>query len=549
LLDFIVSVCHPKHLAAWREAQARIPSCLPSREHVLVVPDDSVDDFERVTGETIRVEPESLHAAPYSERLRDDLRRIGESRRYGSYVQQLIKLGALRGRPDGERLLIWDADTVPLRRLDFFGDDGLVRFYSEHRAHEPMFVQVERLLGLQKATKRSFIAQCFPIRSEWANAFFATLEHDGEPWYDRILASIPFDRGSGISEYELLGTFIAHRYASKIEWIDDAWLRNGYAFARSNGSAVDLGAVPRAAHFVALEDYDRPEVSRVPLSVDPLFEPTPIRNRRISAQLSGACARLVRADETAARRSRLLFIGLAQEAQVLLPLDSLAERGIDLEMVSPVSHEALTAPPWSRIWHGVPAAESGETEVCILDASSSLSSAGDEARRQHPTDGLLVSPRLSHLACRFWMELVDWSEEDLLRVAELDAARRVMVPAIDWRELLRRDGGGDDVVVIALPGFEREVVGSFVESLSQSEASRVCQVGFVSLYRDEALFARLEELGFAFTAASAQPDDAEPILWSFERRTSASFDSGLSLPDVRPSPRHHGSSREALTLD
>ena len=281
MLDFVVSVCHPKHLAAWREAQVRIPACIPAREHVVVVPDESVDEFARVTGDTISVEPESLHAAPYAERLRDELLRIGESRRYGSYVQQFIKIGALRGRPDGERLLIWDADTVPLRRLEFFGGDGPVRFYSEHRAHEPMFVQVERLLGLQKATKRSFIAQCFPIRSEWANAFFAALEDDGSSWYDRILASIPFDRGSGISEYELLGTFIAHRFPSQIEWIDDAWLRNGYAFARSNGEGVDLSSVPSRAHFVALEDYDRPEISRAPLSVDPLFEPTGSRNRRI----------------------------------------------------------------------------------------------------------------------------------------------------------------------------------------------------------------------------------------------------------------------------
>lgn len=122
LLDFIVSVCHPKHLPAWREAQARIPTYIASRDHLLVVPDDSLADFAAVTDKRIRVEPESIHVTSYADRLRDSLLKIDEERRYGSYVQQMIKLGAIRGRPAGERLLIWDADTVPLRELKFFGD-------------------------------------------------------------------------------------------------------------------------------------------------------------------------------------------------------------------------------------------------------------------------------------------------------------------------------------------------------------------------------------------------------------------------------------------
>ena len=498
MLDLVVSVCHPKHLIAWRAAQARTSTFIPSREHLLVVPDDSVEEFAEATNGSIRIEPESLHIAPYEDRLRHELRRIGEERRYGSYVQQFIKLGALRGRPDGERLLIWDADTVPLRDLEFFMVDGRVKFYAEHRAHEPMFVQVERALGLQKATKRSFIAQCFPIRSEWANAFFAVLEQFGEPWHDRILSTIPFDRGSALSEYELLGTFIADRFGEHIDWTSDPWLRNGYRFARIEGNAVDLSEVPSDVHFVALEDYDRPDVNSRPISVDTSFEPTAARNRRIRTALAEACSRLVLTEHQAERDQQVLFVGLGRDAEELLPVGELRVEGA---LVSVVSVEEVEAPErWSRAVHGIPTAEDGQQEMFRLDAG------GD----------LLVSPRLTHLACRFWTELVDWDDEDEVARRQLRTARRVTVPAVSWGALLDDD---PSVVVIALPGFEREVFGPLVACLEQRASLLPLpdRLGIVSMYRDAALFSRLEGMGYVLAFSSAEPDDAEHVLWAFER--------------------------------
>ena len=496
VLDLIVSVCHPKHLIAWRAAQERTSRFIPSREHVLVVPDDSAEEFSEATNGSIKVEPESLHIAPYEDRLRYELRRIGEERRYGSYVQQLIKLGALRGRPDGERLLIWDADTVPLRNLEFFMADGRVRFFAEHRAHEPIFVQVERALGLQKATKRSFIAQCFPIRSEWANAFFAVLEESGQPWYTRIISSIPFDRGSALSEYELLGTFIADRFGEHIKWTSDPWLRNGYRFARIDGDSVDLSKVPSDVYFLALEDYDRPEVNSRSVSVDTSFEPTTARNRRIRAALAEACSRLILTERQTKLDQRVLFVGLGREAEALVPVGELrASRAV----VSVVSAEDVEASAWwSRFIHGIPAAEDGQQEVFVLDAGRSL----------------LVSPRLTHLACRFWTELVDWDDEDVVARRQLEAARRVSVPAISWGALLDDD---PSVVVIALPGFEHEVLGSLVACLEQRGSLLPDRLGVVSTYRDAALFSRLAALGYDLVFSSTEPDAAEHVLWAFER--------------------------------
>lgn len=522
MLDFIVSVCHPKHLPAWREAQARIPTFIASRDHLLVVPDDSLADFAAVTDKRIRVEPESLHVTSYADRLRDSLLKIGEERRYGSYVQQMIKLGAIRGRPAGERLLIWDADTVPMRELKFFGDGGSGRFYSEHRAHEPMFVQVERALGMQKATKRSFIAQCFPIKSEWANAFFEELEQHGDNWYERILSSIPFERGSALSEYELLGTFIAHRFGTEIEWSQDVWLRNGYRFARSEAGGIDLSDIPSEVHFVALEDYDRPNVNVGCESVDPTFEPVAVRNRRISGGLSQSCLRLLEAAKPDQQEYRVLFVGLDSEAEVLLPVDWLREHGVAVTIVSVANVQDQADVPWSRVIHGIPAAESGEQEIYVLETSRARRPESRARPLNHLSGGHLVSPRLTNLACRFWTETVDWDDVDSVRFCDLEAVQRVTVPAISWSQIL---GQNFRAVIVAQPGFEREVLDSLITHLKMRMAPSPSWIGFTSTYRDAALCAGLEELGFTPAIATAAPGSDAPIFWAFERGRSASTDS------------------------
>lgn len=516
MLDFIVSVCHPKHLAAWREAQKRLPEFVPTRDHLLVVPDECVEDFVAVTDRRIRIEPESAHTAQYSRRLRNELQRMSQERRFGSYVQQMIKLGALRGRPDGQRLLIWDADTVPLRELEFFTEAGHVRCYAQHGAHEPMFVQIERLLGLQKATKRSFIAQCLPIRSEWANAFFEYLEGDGVSWHDRLLSSIPFNRGSALSEYELLGTFSAHYFESQIVWSDEPWVRNGYRYALLESDSLDLSEVPQTAHFVALEDYDRPGSDSGDSSVDPSFEPVSARNRRIADSLAESFSRLLLADASRQMAPKVLFVGLHREGSRLLPVGDLTARDISIEAVSPfIQRTTNDADDWVRLIHGIPGERAGEGLIYYLDVDSvNAPDRFPHLIEEHVSGGLIVSPRRTHLSCRFWTELVDWDEPDSTRRSQLDEVRPMTVPVVAWSELLQ---GRPSAVLISLLGFEDEVLGSFVTALESHSGPAPVRVGFVSTFKHSEVITRLEMLGYARTLQSTQPDGAEPVLWGFQR--------------------------------
>lgn len=138
-----------------------------------------------------------------------------------------------------------------------------------------------------------------------------------------------------------------------------------------------------------------------------------------------------------------------------------------------------------------------------------------------------MSPRLTHLAGRFWTEIVDWDDVDAIRVRDLDAVQRVTIPTFSWRSLL---GYNFSAIIVALPGFEREVLGALITHLQRREMLALNSIGFISTFRDAALLASLEGLGFAPALAAAAPDAGESVLWAYERRTACIDESDRSAP-------------------
>lgn len=154
--------------------------------------------------------------------------------RIGWYLQQFIKLSVLKGAREYENFVIWDADTVPLKKIDFFRSTGEVEFYSGAEAHLPYFDLTQKLLGLGKIAKFSFIAQCFPCKGIWANEFFNFIESKfSESYENSLLNLIDFNESSGFSEYETLGSFVYHNYPKQIIVPGKKWERNGSALIGS----------------------------------------------------------------------------------------------------------------------------------------------------------------------------------------------------------------------------------------------------------------------------------------------------------------------------
>lgn len=75
--------------------------------------------------------------------------------RPGWYLQQFIKMGfALSDYSQNQYYLSWDADTIPLRKLDFFVD-GKVMFAMKKEFHKPYFDTIKRILDISEFNEKS----------------------------------------------------------------------------------------------------------------------------------------------------------------------------------------------------------------------------------------------------------------------------------------------------------------------------------------------------------------------------------------------------------
>ena len=80
----------------------------------------------------------------------------------GWYFQQFLKLGCAFIDEISERYLVWDADTVLLRPLDFYDGENMI-YTIDKLYHAPYFHNYKRLIGLEANREYSFIAQHMPM--------------------------------------------------------------------------------------------------------------------------------------------------------------------------------------------------------------------------------------------------------------------------------------------------------------------------------------------------------------------------------------------------
>jgi hypothetical protein len=203
----------------------------------VIVPRNSVQAFERVTDSRIEVEDEESFVSEIRPVL--EKRLSSDSSRFGWYLQQFIKLAAIERFSESGNVVVWDADTIPLRLLSLFSSDGNPIYYTGSEYHQPYFEVVEKCFSLKKEVDHSFIAQCFPITGGHGSSFFDALRAlSGQPWWEFLAENIDFTQSSGFSEYETLGTYLMHEFPESIELQSRHWTRNGWKIFKSPRQAA-----------------------------------------------------------------------------------------------------------------------------------------------------------------------------------------------------------------------------------------------------------------------------------------------------------------------
>lgn len=202
--------------------------------------------------------------------LADELRqRCGSDRRAGWYFQQFLKLHAGASLGDDEHLLLWDSDTLLLRRMRFFDAEGRVLVTTRDRLHAPYFDTLQRLLGLQRQVPWSFVTEHMMLRRAMVKRLLdAIVAHagTGRPWTEAVLDAVDPPRlaGIGFSEFETYGNFVAAHDMGNFARHEPRHTRSGTLLFGQQPQAHDVFGLMRAGYaWVTFESYMKPDEGTV----------------------------------------------------------------------------------------------------------------------------------------------------------------------------------------------------------------------------------------------------------------------------------------------
>lgn len=140
------------------------------------------------------------------------------AKRTGWFLQQFIKLGfSFSAYCNTEYYLSWDADTLPLRPIDFFTQNGKPMFTKKKEHNQAYFDTLEKLLSFKKYADYSFIAEHMMFSKNVVAAMLNDIEHssvNGVTWYEKIINATDSTNVNSFSEFETYGNFCLNHYSN-----------------------------------------------------------------------------------------------------------------------------------------------------------------------------------------------------------------------------------------------------------------------------------------------------------------------------------------------
>lgn len=140
------------------------------------------------------------------------IKRGGNPKRAGWYFQQFLKMG-YSFISETDYYLAWDADTVPLKQIDFFDENNKPFFSIKNEYNQPYFRTINRILQIDKQIRGSFIAEHMMFNCSYMNSLIKRIDENKDYsgiWFEKIMYAIDIEdlSNSGFSEFETYGSFI-----------------------------------------------------------------------------------------------------------------------------------------------------------------------------------------------------------------------------------------------------------------------------------------------------------------------------------------------------
>lgn len=192
------------------------------------------------------------------------LHNAGEDRpsQTGWYFQQFLKYAFGRSNQASEYYLSWDADTLPINKIEFF-EEGKPMFTRKIEYHAPYFDTIKRLLGIDRQVDYSFIAEHMMFNSNIVKELTEEIMKSGiagDTWFEKIINACDFSAGKAnlYSEFETYGNFCVKYYP---ELYDTRTLNTFRAAGLIRGRNINEHIIERLSmdlHIASFEMQDAP---------------------------------------------------------------------------------------------------------------------------------------------------------------------------------------------------------------------------------------------------------------------------------------------------
>lgn len=195
------------------------------------------------------------------------IQKTGVGNRGGWYFQQFLKMAYSEHCKD-EYYLIWDSDTLPLKKISFFSND--LKPYLSYKKFEkydlPYFDTIKNIFKIDTLVNqksKSYVVEHMLFNTNIMRNLISSIESNselsGDTFFEKILNAISHKNLnlSGFSEFETYVAFVKNRWPDFYEYRPWNNLRCGKIFLGTQPDKASLDWVSEAFVSVSIERYDK----------------------------------------------------------------------------------------------------------------------------------------------------------------------------------------------------------------------------------------------------------------------------------------------------
>jgi hypothetical protein len=230
-----------------------------SPEKIVVITNDTIKAESKVISNNIlnvQVMDEREILKPLDKLDISSLKVAGFPSRYFWYYQQFLKI-LYAHHCKSKYYLIWDADTIPIKKMSFFNDENRVNITCGNEKLHQEYVDTNKLLfdSIDVANK-SFISQHMMIDRNVMLSLISEVETKFlTNFQTAVLANLQGESLSQFSEYELYANYYTS-IKSDYVIINRSWFRYGASLCGFTPNESNLRRLSRYYEYVAFEKFD-----------------------------------------------------------------------------------------------------------------------------------------------------------------------------------------------------------------------------------------------------------------------------------------------------